>query len=329
MANQQIAVESRQVKLIGLDKVTEGEFAISYPLQVPLLVESVREVGLIRPLLVVLRNGAYEVVCGQRRLAACRELGYTNIACRFLPDQSPLRLLELAIQDNLTTRSFNPLEKANIICKLLKYLPKEEVICRCLPYLGLQPHHKVLDRFLNLAKLEERVKQAVVSGRVHEEIAGQLAKWPAADQIRLADMFIDIPFSVSSQQEVITNIWEISQREEIPLAAVLTSAEIEGWLNDSSLNGSRKGYNIRRYLSRRRYPRLSHAESRFKQRVSRLHLPQGTKLVPPAHFETSKFKLEIGFTSPDQLKQSLSALSETTQNPAWRDIFKLGIEHDP
>ncbi len=329
MASKQTAYELTQIRVKELASVVEHEYRISYPLQVPALTQSIRELGLIQPLLVSLRNGSYRVVCGHRRLSACRELGYTAITCLLIPDQPPLQLLQLAIYDNLSTRRFNPVEKADVLGKLLNYLPKEKVICDYLPVLGLQPHYKILAKYLAIAKLEEKLKHAIISDVIHEGIAHQLAGWPVPDQLLLADILIDIPLSVSSQQEVISNIWEISRREDMPVSGVLAAGEMLELLNNSSLSSSQKGYHLRHYLMRRRYPDLSLAEGRFKQYLKQLQLPQSARLIPPACFEAATFKLECNFTGIGQLKKQLSSLSETMQNPIWRDILKLGIKHVP
>ncbi len=329
MANQEKAYKLIQISVEELAKGIEGEFSTSYPLLIPALTQSIREFGLIQPLLVCFKNGAYQVLCGHRRLAACHELGYSSVACLLISEQPPLQLFKLAIYDNLSTRQLNPLEKAAIICKLLNYVPREKVICDYLPVLGLQPHYKILDKYLDIAKLEEKLKQAILCGRLHEEAAIQLIKWPASDQLTLADMFISIPLSVSSQQEVISNAWEISQREDVFPAEVLSAEEIVELLGDNSLSGPQKGCNLRRYLAKRRYPKYSLAQSNFKRHVNRLQLPQGTKLVPPANFETSKFRLECNFAALAQLNAQLSALSNTMQNESWQAILRLGVEDDP
>lgn len=324
MATNQQPVEIRQIKPTEFGEVNGSEFAISYPLHTLKLRQSIDDVGLIQPLLVVLRDGAYQVVCGHRRLSACLELGHTVITCLLLPDLSSLELLNLAIEDNLSTRQLNIVEQANIIRKLLNQLTADEVICKYLPKLGLQPHYKILDKFLDIARLKEGVKKAIVSGHVHEEAAIRLSKWPAKDQIPLVDIFTEIHFSTSVQQEIISNIWEISQREDIKISEILAASDVADLLNDDALSNPQKGDRLRRYLIKRRYPELTLAEARYKEYSGKLNLPGGTRLIPPAHFEASGFKLECSIANQEQLNKQIFKLSETMKNPAWEGIFKLG-----
>ena len=66
-------------------------------------------------------------------------------------------------------------------------------------------------------------------------------------------------------------MWEISRREDISLSEVLTAKEIVKLLNDNSLSGPQKGYNLRRYLIKRRYPKLSLAEDSFGKYLNQLY----------------------------------------------------------
>jgi hypothetical protein len=317
-------IDLKQLNLASQAEVAESEFCFSYPLQSPSLIDSIHEVGQVQPILVCFKNGSYQLVCGHRRVLACQELNFKSVLCGLIPERPPVKLLELAIYDNLSTRGLNAVEKAIIISKLQNYLSPEQIILKYLPLLKLQPHYKILDKFLHIAGFEDKLKQAIVSGKIHEELSGQLSKWSVADQMALVDLFNHIPFSIANQQELIINIWEIGQREGMQPAAVLNAKDLLDILADSSLSNPQKGHKLRQYLAVRRYPKLSAIESKFRRLLNRLQLPKGTKLIPPAYFERSKFKLECEFNRPEQLEQQLSVLSEKAHNPAWQDIFRLG-----
>lgn len=94
------------------------------------LVESVREYGILEPLLVrPLANGKYELVAGERRYRAAKEVGLDTIpiVSRELNDQDAIRI---ALVENLQREDLNPVEETEAILSLLTIelnLSKEDV----------------------------------------------------------------------------------------------------------------------------------------------------------------------------------------------------------
>jgi len=75
------------------------------------LADSIREHGLLQPVLVRAVDGVYQLVAGERRLRACRQLGLEEIPAtvRDVPDE---QMLEIALVENLQREDLNPIEKA-------------------------------------------------------------------------------------------------------------------------------------------------------------------------------------------------------------------------
>lgn len=94
------------------------------------LVESVREYGILEPLLVrPLADGEYELVAGERRYRAAKEVGLDTIpiVSRELNDQDAIRI---ALVENLQREDLNPVEETEAILNLLSIelnLSKEDV----------------------------------------------------------------------------------------------------------------------------------------------------------------------------------------------------------
>ena len=82
------------------------------------LIASIREQGLLQPITVRERTGGYQLVAGERRLRACRELGWTEIDA-LLIDATDQQMLEWAIIENLQRASLNPVETAQSFKRLI------------------------------------------------------------------------------------------------------------------------------------------------------------------------------------------------------------------
>jgi ParB family chromosome partitioning protein len=75
------------------------------------LADSLREHGLVQPIVVRPLGGRYQLIAGQRRLEAARRLGWTSVAVRVL-EVDDRQMAEIAIVENLQRRDLDPLEKA-------------------------------------------------------------------------------------------------------------------------------------------------------------------------------------------------------------------------
>jgi len=75
------------------------------------LEHSIREKGLIQPIVVRRSGDKFQVICGHRRLQACRNLGWKSIPA-LLVEASDKSAFEMAITENVQRSSLDPLEEA-------------------------------------------------------------------------------------------------------------------------------------------------------------------------------------------------------------------------
>lgn len=92
------------------------EFA---PEQLTELMESIREHGVIQPLITRMVNGKFELIAGERRWRACRELGLPEVPV-IVRTASDKDVLEMALIENLQRENLNPLEEAHAYVRLSK-----------------------------------------------------------------------------------------------------------------------------------------------------------------------------------------------------------------
>jgi len=82
------------------------------------LVQSVREYGILEPLLVRSLDDGYELVAGERRLRAATELGLTEVPI-ISKELSDRQALQVALLENLQREDLNPVEETEGILELL------------------------------------------------------------------------------------------------------------------------------------------------------------------------------------------------------------------
>lgn len=83
------------------------------------LVDSIREHGIIQPLIVRQVNGKLELIAGERRYRASRELGLSEVPV-IVREASDRDVLEMALIENLQRENLNPIEEATAYSRLSK-----------------------------------------------------------------------------------------------------------------------------------------------------------------------------------------------------------------
>jgi len=76
------------------------------------LKQSISENGVIQPITIRKSDGGYELIAGERRLRAVRELGYDRIPAFVMEVDSEDQMLELALVENIQREDLNPIELA-------------------------------------------------------------------------------------------------------------------------------------------------------------------------------------------------------------------------
>lgn len=83
------------------------------------LASSIKEIGLIQPIIIRPKANKFELVVGERRLRAAREAGMKSIPA-IIKDSTDIEVLETALVENLMREDLNPLEEAHAFRELIE-----------------------------------------------------------------------------------------------------------------------------------------------------------------------------------------------------------------
>lgn len=83
------------------------------------LVASVMEKGLLEPIVVRPVDGGFEVIAGNRRLKACRKLGFSKVTCHII-ELDDREAYEASLAENLNRQTLNPIEEAQAFKKYVE-----------------------------------------------------------------------------------------------------------------------------------------------------------------------------------------------------------------
>lgn len=103
---------------VDLDKISLGnQLRQSNVEHLTELIDSIRKVGLLQPVIVrVTHDGNFQVVSGCRRYSACKALRWRTIPCVII-DAGDKEAFEISLIENLQRASLEPLEKAQAFKK--------------------------------------------------------------------------------------------------------------------------------------------------------------------------------------------------------------------
>jgi ParB family chromosome partitioning protein len=123
------------------------------------LTESVKEQGIIQPILIRKDEQGYELIAGERRLKAAKRAGLTQ-APAIVREITDAELLEISIVENIQRENLTPMEEAEAYHCLMKEfgLTQEQVAAR------VGKSRSSVANFLRLLNLPEEIKGSIMDG---------------------------------------------------------------------------------------------------------------------------------------------------------------------
>jgi len=127
------------------------------------LAASIKEKGLIQPIVVRKAAHGYEVVAGERRLRAARKIGLIKVPV-VVRDVSDKEALVLALVENIQREELNPVEKAETYRRLVdEFGFSQEEVAR-----SVGKDRVTVANFLRLLKLPKAILQGIIDGKISE-----------------------------------------------------------------------------------------------------------------------------------------------------------------
>ena len=135
------------------------------------LSESMKEIGLIHAILVVPKDGKYEVVAGQRRWLAAQKLGWSRIKVE-IRDLTREQIALIRANENLQREGLSPIEEAAVYADLFDQ--HHFTIKMITKLIGKSTRHVTLR--MNLLKMDDQLQKAIHKGQITGAVARELHK---------------------------------------------------------------------------------------------------------------------------------------------------------
>ena len=190
----------RQLKEIPLDEIIPNPYQprlIMVEEDITELAESIREVGVLQPILVRRAEIGYELIAGERRFRAAKEVGLTTIPA-LIADVDPLEQQLIALVENLQRKNLSAVEEGRCLQDILSktHWSQTELAKR------LGRSQAAVANKIRLLKLDSVVQQWVMEGKLGERQARTLLSFDPEEQKELGFQAIEQELSVKALEAI-------------------------------------------------------------------------------------------------------------------------------
>ena len=166
------------------------------------LSESIKQYGILQPLLVQKKDGYYEIIAGERRWRAAKIAGVKEVPViiKNLTDQE---IVEISLIENIQRENLNPIEEAQAYKRLLNefHLKQDEVAER------VSKSRTAVTNSMRLLKLSDDVQRMVIDEMITTGHArALLGVEDPAEQYNLAQRIFDEKLSVREVEKIVKNM---------------------------------------------------------------------------------------------------------------------------
>lgn len=175
------------------------------------LADSIKQYGVIQPLIVQKRDKYYEIIAGERRWRAARLAGLKEIPV-IIKDYSQQEIVEIALIENIQREDLNPIEEAQAYQRLIQEfnLKQDELADR------VSKSRVTVTNSMRLLKLDGRVQQMLIDEMLSSGHARSLLAIEDKDkQYNIASIVFEEKLSVRETEKLVKQILTKKAQKEI------------------------------------------------------------------------------------------------------------------
>lgn len=171
------------------------------------LADSIKQYGVIQPLIVQKKDKYYEIIAGERRWRACKKAGLKEVPV-IIKNYDEKETLKISLIENLQREDLNPIEEAKAYEQLYNtYGLKQDEIAA-----SVSKSRTAITNIMRLLKLDERVQNMVIENLISSGHGRTLLSIDDGDvQYQLAEKILDENLSVREAEKLVKTV--MNQKE--------------------------------------------------------------------------------------------------------------------
>ncbi|QNM04478.1 ParB/RepB/Spo0J family partition protein [Qiania dongpingensis] len=166
------------------------------------LAESIKQYGVLQPLLVQKREDYYEIIAGERRWRAAKLAKVKEVPV-IIKEYTPQEIMEISLIENIQREDLNPIEEASAYQRLIDefHLKHEEIAVR------VSKSRTAITNSMRLLKLDKRVQLMLVEGEISGGHARTLLSLEDKEiQYKVAERIIEHKLSVRETEKLVKSL---------------------------------------------------------------------------------------------------------------------------
>ena len=166
------------------------------------LADSIKQFGVLQPLLVQKKKDYYEIIAGERRWRAAKLAGLKEVPV-LIKSYTDQEIVEISLIENIQRENLNPIEEAMAFKRLLEefHLKQDEVAER------VSKSRTAVTNSMRLLKLSDKVKQMIIDDMISTGHArALLAIEDEEQQYLLATKIVDEKLSVRKTEKLVKSL---------------------------------------------------------------------------------------------------------------------------
>ncbi len=174
------------------------------------LAESMKQYGVLQPLLVTAQGDFYEIIAGERRWRAAKMAGLKEIPV-IIKDYSEQEVVEISLIENIQREDLNPIEEAMAYRRLMEefHMKQDEIAER------VSKSRTAVTNSMRLLKLADKVQEMLIDDMISSGHARAIL--PIAEpekQVTIATKVFDEKLSVRETEKLVKSILEPSEKKK-------------------------------------------------------------------------------------------------------------------
>jgi ParB family chromosome partitioning protein len=194
--------DSSIVEQIEMKMIRPSNFAVRDKFQENLemesLMSSIKEHGLLQPILIRPRLNGFEIVAGHRRFHACKSLRWRFISCK-IREMSDKQAFEIMLTENIQRKSMDPVEEAEAFRKYVL-----EYGWGGVSELGrkIGKSEEYVSHRIQILKLPEEVREQIIVNKLNVSQAFELTNVPETRLLEFTSKIMEKNLTVKQIREV-------------------------------------------------------------------------------------------------------------------------------
>jgi ParB family chromosome partitioning protein len=175
------------------------------------LADSIKQFGVIQPLVVQKKDNRYEIIAGERRWRASKLAGIKEVPV-IIKDYTPQEIMEISLIENIQREDLNPIEEAIAFQKLInEFKLKQDDLAE-----RISKSRSAISNAMRLLNLDERVQQMLIDEMISSGHArALLAIEDKEEQYKIANRVFDEKLNVRDIERIVKELTGNTKEKKI------------------------------------------------------------------------------------------------------------------